>query len=273
MISNCGHDERCKYSGGKAGDQTGTEWQIRSWYKKPWNCVIRFPSNVRELLASNAEKAAKNNLIGYDQSQRLTYYDHLKASGWDACKITVACEADCSSGVSANIIAAGYKLGIDKLKKFNKSNTTSTLRSACKAVGAEILTDSKYLKSDAYLLRGDIILKDGSHVATNITNGSKISEPLKTYVYNNVDYSLVFDPTYYSNTYADLKNAFGTNEKKLFNHFCQYGMKEGRQASKNFNVTIYRNNYEDLRKAYGDDLPSYYYHYIKYGYKEGRKAT
>lgn len=27
MISNCGHDERGKYSGGKAGDQTGTEWQ------------------------------------------------------------------------------------------------------------------------------------------------------------------------------------------------------------------------------------------------------
>ena len=25
MISNCGHDERGKYSGGKAGDQTGTD--------------------------------------------------------------------------------------------------------------------------------------------------------------------------------------------------------------------------------------------------------
>ncbi len=34
---------------------------------------------------------------------------------------------------------------------------------------------SKYLTSDAYLLRGDLILKDGSHVCTNITNGSKAS--------------------------------------------------------------------------------------------------
>lgn len=173
MISNCGSDENKKYSGGKAGDQTGKEWYIRSWYNHNWKCVIRFPADVREQLALNAEKAAKNNLIGYDQNERLTYYNHLKASDWDASKITVACEADCSAGVSANIIAAGYKLGNDKLKNFNKSNTTSTLRSACKAVGAEILTDSKYLTSDAYLLRGDLILKDGSHVCTNISNGSK----------------------------------------------------------------------------------------------------
>lgn len=174
MISNCGHDELRRYSGGKAGDQTGTEWYIRSWYNHNWKCVIRFPADVREQLALNAEKAAKNNLIGYDQNERLTYYNHLKASNWDASKITIACEADCSAGVSANIIAAGYKLGISTLKNFNKSNTTSTLRAACKAVGATILTDSKYLTSDAYLLRGDLILKDGSHVCTNLTNGSKV---------------------------------------------------------------------------------------------------
>lgn len=172
MISTCGHDERNKYSGGKAGDQTGKEWYIRSWYNGKWNCVIRFPANIREQIALNAERAAKNNLVGYDQGQRTTYYDHLKASNWDASRITIACEADCSAGVSANIIAAGHILNIDKLKNFSKSNTTRTLRNACKAVGAEILTDKKYLTSDKYLLRGDIILKEGTHVITNCTNGS-----------------------------------------------------------------------------------------------------
>lgn len=172
MISTCGHDERGKYSGGKAGDQTGTEWYTRAWYNGNWNCVIRFPANVREQLALNAERAAKNNLIGYDQSQRTTYYDHLKASNWNASKITVTCEADCSGGVSANIIAAGYILNSDKLKNFSKTNTTRTLRNACKAVGAEILTDKKYLTSDKYLLRGDLVLKEGTHVITNCTNGS-----------------------------------------------------------------------------------------------------
>ena len=175
MISNCGHDERGKYSGGKAGDQTGTEWYIRSWYNHNWKCVIRFPENVREQLAINAEKAAKNDHIGYDQNQRVTYFNQLKTNNWDASKIKVDCEADCSAGVSANIIAAGYILGIDELKKFSPYNTTSNLRNACKTIGATILTDSKYLTSDAYLLRGDLILKDGSHVTTNITNGSKAS--------------------------------------------------------------------------------------------------
>lgn len=34
MISNCGHDENGRYSGGKAGDQTGTEWQVINWYSR-----------------------------------------------------------------------------------------------------------------------------------------------------------------------------------------------------------------------------------------------
>ena len=46
MISNCGHDERGKYSGGKAGDQTGTEWQVINWYNRPWKCVLRHPKDT-----------------------------------------------------------------------------------------------------------------------------------------------------------------------------------------------------------------------------------
>ena len=45
MISNSGHDERNKYSGGVAGDNTGTEWQLRSWYNRPWNCGLRHPNS------------------------------------------------------------------------------------------------------------------------------------------------------------------------------------------------------------------------------------
>ena len=188
MISNCGHDERGKLKGGKAGDQTGIEWYIRSWYNGGWKCVIRFPENIRECIATNAEKAARNNLVGYDQNQRTTYYSHLKASNWDASKISVACEADCSAGVSANIIAAGYILNINTLKNFNKNNTTNSLRAACKAVGATILTDSEYLTSDKYLLRGDIILKDGSHVTTNLTNGTILSTNINK-PFTNTSYS------------------------------------------------------------------------------------
>lgn len=93
------------------------------------------------------------------------------------------------------------------------------------------------------------------------------------YTYKNTDYSLVFDPAYYSDTYADLKRILGTDETKLFNHFCICGMKEGRIASAAFNVTKYKEYYADLRNAFGDNLPLYYEHYVKFGYKEKRKCV
>lgn len=108
---------------------------------------------------------------------------------------------------------------------------------------------------------------------TTTKTPSTSSVSTKKYVKNGLDYAPVFSPSYYSNKYPDLKSAFGTDETKLFNHFIQYGMKEGRQAIATFNVTAYRNNYSDLRKAFGDNLPKYYQHYIEFGIKEKRKAV
>lgn len=92
------------------------------------------------------------------------------------------------------------------------------------------------------------------------------------YMVDGLDYSLVFNPEYYSDRYVDLKQAFGKDSVKLFNHFKEYGMKEGRQACETFDVTYYKNAYKDLQMAYGDNLPAYYKHYIQYGYKEDRKT-
>ncbi len=173
MISNCGHDENGKYSGGKAGDQTGTEWQIISWYNRPWNVVLRHPDlRVGEELAYLGKAAAENNNVGYDQNQRTTYWTQLTAAGYDPSKIAVKCEADCSSGVAANVKAAGYRLGISKLKSVSKDCYTGNLKSALKSAGFEALTESKYLTSDKYLLPGDILLYEGHHTATNLDYGS-----------------------------------------------------------------------------------------------------
>ena len=92
-------------------------------------------------------------------------------------------------------------------------------------------------------------------------------------VWNGLNYSPVYNYTYYKKKYADLRKAFGTNKQKYFEHFCQFGMKEGRQGSAKFNVHKYKNRYKDLRDAFGDDLKSYYKHYIQYGKKEGRKGS
>ena len=111
MISNCGKGES-GYSGQQAGDQTGQEYWLISWFNCNWNCVLRHPnSKVRSLIAELATEAAKNDNIGYDQSDRLTFWNYLKNANYHPGNITVPCEADCSSSTAAIVKAAGYLSG------------------------------------------------------------------------------------------------------------------------------------------------------------------
>lgn len=171
-ISNSGSDERGQYHGGVAGDQTGNEWCLRSWYSRPWTCVLRYEKDARVgmKLAELGCAAALNNKVGYDQYQRNTYWNQLKAAGYDPSKITVACEADCSAGVIANTKAVGHLLGIPALQNIN-ATYTGNMRAGYKAAGFTVLTGSKYTSGYTYLLPGDILLYDSAHTATNITKG------------------------------------------------------------------------------------------------------
>lgn len=92
------------------------------------------------------------------------------------------------------------------------------------------------------------------------------------YVLNGYDYAPVFDPEYYANRYADLKAAFGSDGKALWDHFCSFGMMEFRQASDEFDPTYYKAMYQDLVAAYGNDNPMYYFHYVAAGKAEGRRG-
>lgn len=170
-ISNSGSDEHGNYKGGAAGDNTGGEWQIRDWYNRPWNCVLRHPDpEVRACIADLATKAANNNKIGYDQYQRQTYWNELQKVNYDPSKITVACEADCSAGVIANIKAAGHILNRPELQNIT-CTYTGNMRPGLTAAGFACLTDSKYLTSSAFLVAGDVLLNDKHHTATAVTNG------------------------------------------------------------------------------------------------------
>lgn len=181
-ISNCGHDERGRYAGGKAGDQTGTEYQIMNWYSRPWFCVLRFnDAKIAAMIADMATKAAQNNLIGYDQgtsgnsNDRYSFWQHLKASNYDPAQITVACESDCSASTAAIVKGAGYRLNNARLKAVSIYLTTRNMRAAMKIAGAKVLTDRKYLTSGDYLKAGDILLNDNHHVAIAVTTGAKAS--------------------------------------------------------------------------------------------------
>lgn len=171
MIANSGHDERGKYSGGAAGDQTGTEWAVIPWYNRPWTCILRHPDKtVRELIAQLGEEAAHNDLIGYDQAERWSFWKQLQAAGYRPSKITTPCEADCSAGVISIVWAVGELLSVHNLKHLS-ATYTGNMRAGFRAAGFQVLTASKYLASDKYLRRGDILLNDAHHTAINLTNG------------------------------------------------------------------------------------------------------
>ena len=185
MISNCGHDERNKYSGGKAGDQTGQEWAVINWYNRPWNVVLRHPiDTVGKKIATYAEAAAKNNNIGYDQNQRYTFWNALKNANYDPAKINTLCEADCSAGVAAIIKAVGYTFGMKSLKDVSIYAYTGNLKNVLVNAGFTPLYDEKYLTSDNYLLPGDILLYEGHHTAINLGTGKyAFTEAVKEYPY------------------------------------------------------------------------------------------
>lgn len=182
MLSNSGHDERGLYSGGSAGDQTGGEWSIIPWYQYPWDggwhCVLHHPNqNVRKMIAQLATEAANNNLIGYDQAERYTYWLALSKAGYYPRQINTPCEADCSAGVLANVKAAGYLLNDEKLKNVSIYGYTGNERAILTQAGFECRTDAKYLTGDDYLYAGDILLNEIDHTCTCITDGAKVTTP------------------------------------------------------------------------------------------------
>lgn len=175
-ISNSGSDENGGTRGGKAGDQNGKEWRLRSFYVRPWTCVLRYPNmNVGTLIAQLGIDAALNDKIGYDQGQRDTFWKEVKKVGYLPAKIKTACEEDCTAGVNGLVHCAGYLLDIPALKAIAETGIrSSNMKKAYKAAGFKVLTDSKYLKSGDYLLPGDILLYENHHAATNVTCGKKV---------------------------------------------------------------------------------------------------
>ncbi|MCR5292755.1 MAG: polysaccharide deacetylase family protein [Eubacterium sp.] len=93
-----------------------------------------------------------------------------------------------------------------------------------------------------------------------------------TTVYNGVDYKSVYSYYYYTNKYPDILKAYGNDDVAVLRHFVNFGMKEERQGSAEFNPKLYKSRYDDLRSAYGDNNSKYYYHYINAGKAEGRSG-
>ena len=112
------------------------------------------------------------------------------------------------------------------------------------------------------LLKSGKVAKDiNDKINTGIAYGNG-------YMAYGLDFEPVFNPDYYLKRYPDLASAGLHSAEQLFQHFCQCGMDEARQASVNFDPVAYRKKNPDLQNAFDDDWEAYYKHYLICGRAE-----
>jgi uncharacterized protein YgiM (DUF1202 family) len=166
-LASASIDERGKASGGKAGDQTEKEVKIQNYYvhSKGWRVFRPISNEIAEKIANDAEWAANNKNIGYDQWERQTLYRAASLVGFDCSKVTTPCETDCSALVRVCLAYAGISVPPD----FRTSNEGKYLLESKKFIE---LTSDKYTKGSNYLRRGDILCtKTQGHTVIVISNG------------------------------------------------------------------------------------------------------
>jgi len=157
---------------GTAGDQNGAEVRTQPWWNQGWNCVLRPKSaDVAEKSAKFVEQVCANDKVGYDQYERNTLRTYAKKHGWDGSAITEACETDCCAFMAVAAEAAG--VNVDCMYNQGNAPCTSWQANSFKQTGAyDVLRESKYLTSDSYLLRGDILVDEDAHTVMVLSNGS-----------------------------------------------------------------------------------------------------
>lgn len=195
-IAHASIDENGKIIGGVAGDQTGKEVCIRTWYAKPWNQFFHIDNDaVRKQFGNNMIDIAKNNNVGYDQGGRNTLLTQAEKVNFDFSKITVKCECDCSSEVTTALLGAIYtvlgKEAYEKAKAIlvvsGNCATTRTFKTRVVNLKSIVVvtcyTSTTYTASTTKAVFGDIYNKSGSHIVAYIDDGNKVSVTTTTEVY------------------------------------------------------------------------------------------
>lgn len=208
----------------KAGDQTGKEVCVRSWYSKPWNIMLRYPDkSIAAKAAAAAVKLANSNIVGYDQSERNALYNALKSVNFDVdayIKSGKKTETDCSA-----FVYAVYCCFIPGMRSNGNAPVTSTMKNQFRKWGFVVHTDSKYL-SGTDIINGDILVKESAHTAIATDGTATAAEPM--------------NPTYA----ATVENAIdvlardviaghwgnGTNRKNALYNAIQFRVNELRRA-------------------------------------------
>ena len=160
-------DENGNSSGGILGDQTGKEVKNASYYWFGQTKAFRFKDRVKAIEYANLiQKACLNDHIGYDQSNRTTFFTQLKKNNYDVEAINVNCACDCSSLVSACLVA----VGINVASNMNTRTIDTVLSNSDEF---EVIEDTNTLSSGNGLIAGDIVNKAGSHCISVLVQGNE----------------------------------------------------------------------------------------------------
>lgn len=162
--------ENGKATGGAKGDQTGKEVKVGDYYNFGQNKVIRFRSVTRgRKMAEIAKYIATDNCVGYNQNDRISFFNACKKYKWSWGKIKKAmkngtfpkCNADCSSfyATCVNIVYEKEKLESDC--------TTSNLVYRTTAKNKTNFKLTKYFPPKKWK-KGDAPIKEGKHIIINV---------------------------------------------------------------------------------------------------------
>lgn len=179
IIGSARSNESGKLTGGAAGDQTGREVSTQNWYlhSKGWIVIRAKDPAIREKIAKNMQAICDNNNIGYCQDHRTSLTTAAKPYGYDASKVKVKCEVDCSEAARNCVLYAGINVGV-----FTTVNERTVLKNTGKF---DVLTSDKYCKSSEHLLRGDILVtRTKGHTVVALSNGSKAGTSTQEGEYN-----------------------------------------------------------------------------------------
>lgn len=158
----------------------------------------------------------------------------------------------------------------DTLSSIAKANNT-TVEKLMETTG---LTNPNKIKAGDILVSPHIteefVLSKGQDPKQNKKKRAKVVEVSKREITEsdrNILRSL-FNAKEYAKMYPDVAEACKPSlgdayplEEKLFYHFINNGIWEGRQPSESFSVAAYASAYSDLRKSFGSHIVEYYKHY------------
>lgn len=145
------------------GDQNGREVKIGEYYDFGQKWVIRFRSKKRGRKAAAATKMlARNNNIGYNQSNRKSLYTQCETINWDIDRIYQIhpCDCDCSL---LTVCSINFAYGKSLLPY---SLTTYTLPNIVNQHKTKFKRADKTIKSHRFH-KGDLVGKSG-HVIINV---------------------------------------------------------------------------------------------------------